>query len=88
MSDETILLIALGGIIVYLINLAIWHSVIKSSVKGGLNEQNKILEKQNKILITLLNKEGISKDELTEIFLMETKDFWPSLKNNVAQNGG
>ena len=33
-------------------------------------------------LSRMLNEQAIDKDELTDIFLMDKKELWPSMKNN------
>lgn len=81
MEDSNILLIVMASIIGFVIMLAIYHAVIKSAVKAAMKDQNQLIKKQNDILLMMLNKQGVDKDELMDIFLQEKKDMWPSLIN-------
>lgn len=67
------------------IGLVIFYYIIEGAVRSGTKELRTIQKKQNDILLMLLNRQGIGKDELQEIFLKEKKDLWSAMKNYQSE---
>lgn len=64
-----------------IVSLIISYHLIASAVSAGMRKTNDILKKQNEILLKTLNEQGTDKDELNDIFLVEKKALWPSMKS-------
>lgn len=79
MNTTEIIVVSAAGFCIW---LWIMYALIKAAVKSGAKEQNSLIQKQNDILVMMLNKMGVDKDELIEIFLQEKKALWTSLKNH------
>lgn len=68
----------LGG----LICLFILHWVIASAVKQANKPLRDEVKKQNYLLMKLLNQQGVSKDEIMDLFVEQKADVLQSLKNS------
>jgi len=79
MEDTTLWVYLFAAII----SLVITYHLIASAVSAGMRKTNDLLKKQNDILLKTLNEQGTDKDELNDIFLMEKKELWPSMKNKT-----
>lgn len=77
-SQEVVIFSIIGAIIF----LIIIYFLISYAVASGVREQTKLLQKQNDILLKMLNQQGISKQDLLDIFIGEKKDMWSTMKNN------
>jgi len=69
---------------VAIVGMIITYYLIAGAVSAGMQKSNAIMKKQNDILLKMLNEQGVDKDELTELFLMEKKELWPSMKNKQS----
>lgn len=71
-----------------LISIAIWlfivHKIISSAVREATKSQDYKLKIQNRLLIKLLMKQGVDKDELKEIHNQDDDDFWEKLDQKVT----
>jgi hypothetical protein len=61
--------------------LALYYFVIREAVRSASRKQIELLEKQNTILMMLLNQAGVDRDTLQDIFVTGKKDPWMALKN-------
>ena len=76
--------IILGLLLAIAIWLFIIYQIIYSSIRNATKSQNYNLKMQNRLLIKLLMKQGVSKDELKEIHNQENDDFWERLDQKTT----
>jgi hypothetical protein len=72
-------------IVLLLVGLLIWawilFAIIKSAVKAALYSADLNLLNQTRLLIKLLNKQGVSKQELEDLHKDSNDDFWKKLES-------
>ena len=75
MIDAPILVI-LGGIGGVILTLLILHTLIRSAVAAALRRSEYFQDRQSRILVMLLKKQGLSRDEIIKLIESKDDDFW------------
>lgn len=77
MEDSELLAYAAIGLLIY---FAILYAIISSAVKSAAANQNHTLIMQNRLLIKMLRKQGVSKQELVALYNQDNDQFWNSVE--------
>lgn len=67
------------GLVIWIVILFV---VIKDAVKSATKGHVDALTTQNRLLIKLLEKQGVSKDEIIDLHEQDVNAFWDSIKEN------
>ena len=71
-------------LIIALIGLIVWSIMLYFIIQGAVGSANKVnehyLKVQNRLLIRLLQSQGVSKQEIIECYDKTDEEFWGSLQ--------
>lgn len=71
--------VALG----FLFWIVLIHYIIRDAIKSATKSQTEAITTQNRLLIKLLEKQGVSKAELLALHEGSADDFWNTIKENA-----
>lgn len=76
MENSDLIPYILLGLIVYFF---IMYLVVSAAVRAGSKSQNYNLKMQNRLMIKLLMREGVSRKEIVDLHNQDNDEFWKSI---------